>query len=564
MKISPQIAVLIQGIDLSYNTLSENDLIGRLCASLCPKMQEQYGYTLYLEYGDRVQTERIRELRAFLTQRYPQLGLCCLKTPSGCDTSIQRVNYLMERAYTDGMDYFYQLNEDVLIIDEGWEQDFIKWLQAHDNFGVILPIDIGNLNCFHHPFVSRKHFALFGHYYPPKLSRSENWMAQVYAPQYRYWSRKKVQSRSQPTTSLARSNVFQQQVAEARTHIAAVKQPVSESINAEDPLISVVMPTHNRANILSKTVDSILQQTHANLELLVIDDASEDETAAVVAAYMRTDARVKYHCLPEQRGPGYARMHGARLAKGDYIALTDDDDISYPPRLEWQLHYLQRHKDMDACCCLYHNERGQPIYPPWSAELPTDKNLTRHIASCPFYLVQNSMFRKTVLLACGYRDFFAAAMEDVDLTLRFQEKYRVGLLTEYLFIYTGFGDLKRDTLGNRQAVRRFFLNLAAYTSASMRRSGLTDPIEEGKTLLQIIPLILTMPTRFYWARAVRKVLKMHGDQQMTTMDMQCLLCLADTLGIHAKLMKTCLLYCRGKQKWTLGWMLFKGHLARKP
>jgi hypothetical protein len=94
-----------------------------------------------------------------------------------------------------------------------------------------------------------------------------------------------------------------------------------------------MMPTFNRARYLVDAVDSVLAQTVRDLELVVIDDGSTDETPALVAAAAARDARVQYTRQPNQ-GLAAARNHGLRLARGDYLAFLDSDDEYLPTALE--------------------------------------------------------------------------------------------------------------------------------------------------------------------------------------------------------------------------------------
>lgn len=101
------------------------------------------------------------------------------------------------------------------------------------------------------------------------------------------------------------------------------------------PLVSVIIPAYNAAPYIASAVDSVLGQTYQNLEVLVIDDGSTDETRAVMAAYA-ADPRVRYH-YQENRGEAGARNAGLRLARGEFIALCDADDLWMPGKLEVQI-----------------------------------------------------------------------------------------------------------------------------------------------------------------------------------------------------------------------------------
>lgn len=105
------------------------------------------------------------------------------------------------------------------------------------------------------------------------------------------------------------------------------------------PSISVVIPTHNRAAVVERAVRSVLAQTAAPLETLVIDDASTDDTATRLERY--ADARVRVLRLPERVGGSRARNIGIEAARGDWVAFLDSDDEWRPEKLERQLARLR-------------------------------------------------------------------------------------------------------------------------------------------------------------------------------------------------------------------------------
>lgn len=92
----------------------------------------------------------------------------------------------------------------------------------------------------------------------------------------------------------------------------------------DGPLVSVVLPTYNRAHTLPRAIRSVLSQSYGNFELIVVDDASKDDTAAVVGAI--DDPRIRYERLPKNGGASHARNAGMRLARGDLFAFQDSDD----------------------------------------------------------------------------------------------------------------------------------------------------------------------------------------------------------------------------------------------
>ena len=112
------------------------------------------------------------------------------------------------------------------------------------------------------------------------------------------------------------------------------------------PLVSVIVSTHNRADLLCETLDSILSQTYENFELIVVDDGSTDNTEEVVKRH--SAGRINYLKIDNWGGPARPRNIGIEKAKGKYIAFCDDDDIWLPKKLEKQINYIVNMKQMIA------------------------------------------------------------------------------------------------------------------------------------------------------------------------------------------------------------------------
>lgn len=118
----------------------------------------------------------------------------------------------------------------------------------------------------------------------------------------------------------------------------ALIQPESP---AQPGLVSVVIPTYNRADIISKAIESALAQTYDNVELVVVDDGSTDETRGVVEAY---GPRVRY-IRQENAGVSAARNRAMRHSRGEFVAFLDSDDAWKPWRIEAQVAALRRHPE---------------------------------------------------------------------------------------------------------------------------------------------------------------------------------------------------------------------------
>lgn len=106
-------------------------------------------------------------------------------------------------------------------------------------------------------------------------------------------------------------------------------------------LVSVVMPSYNSAAFIAASIESVLAQTYKHLELLVADDASQDDTVAIVRAYQQRDARIRLFVLEGNEGAGAARNKCIEAARGRYIAFCDSDDTWEPTKLAEQVAFMQ-------------------------------------------------------------------------------------------------------------------------------------------------------------------------------------------------------------------------------
>ena len=101
------------------------------------------------------------------------------------------------------------------------------------------------------------------------------------------------------------------------------------------PLVSCVLTTYNRSKILKRAITSVLNQTYTNIELIIIDDNSKDNTSDVVKII--NNKRIKYIRNTSNKGLSYNRNLGASLSKGEFVAFIDDDDEWFPLKIEKQL-----------------------------------------------------------------------------------------------------------------------------------------------------------------------------------------------------------------------------------
>lgn len=109
-----------------------------------------------------------------------------------------------------------------------------------------------------------------------------------------------------------------------------------------DDLVSVITPTFNSTRFVEHTIQSVLAQTMPRWELVIVDDHSRDDTAALLRTLAAQDARIRVEILPTNQGPAAARNRAIELARGRYLAFLDSDDLWEPAKLERQLAFMQR------------------------------------------------------------------------------------------------------------------------------------------------------------------------------------------------------------------------------
>ncbi len=119
-------------------------------------------------------------------------------------------------------------------------------------------------------------------------------------------------------------------------------------------LVSIIIPTFNRAHLIGETLDSVLAQTYKNWECIVVDDGSTDNTDVVLANYIRNDNRFQYHHRPKNRLPGgnAARNYGFEKSKGEYVQWFDSDDLMEVELIQKQLSSIKNNKVKISICLL--------------------------------------------------------------------------------------------------------------------------------------------------------------------------------------------------------------------
>lgn len=195
-------------------------------------------------------------------------------------------------------------------------------------------------------------------------------------------------------------------------------------------MISVIIPSYNRKNTLEKTIRNILLQSYSDLELIVIDDCSIDGTEEMIKSF--NDSRISYYRNAKNMGACYSRNRGIELAKGDYIAFQDSDDLWDVDKLKKQLSYLQNtNADMVFCALIKKNLQNT------NSKVIPDRDVDKGFLTFNYLLKGNVISTQTILAKKNIFknirfDNSLPRYQDWDLVLQISKKYNIVFLNEVL------------------------------------------------------------------------------------------------------------------------------------
>jgi glycosyltransferase involved in cell wall biosynthesis len=233
-----------------------------------------------------------------------------------------------------------------------------------------------------------------------------------------------------------------------------------------EPLVSVVIPTFNRAALLIEAVSSVFAQTYRNLEILVIDDGSTDGTRQALASSF-SDKRLRYY-HQENRGLAASRNRGIELAAGHLIAFLDSDDLWMPLKLERQVEALSLASDVGLAYCHFTliDEGGRELVNNWRptnlGNLQLDLLFGNVIAGSGSAVVARAACFKNA----GLFDERLATCEDHDMWGRLAQHYRFAKVEENLVKIRVHGSsMQRDISRMQQGMMLHLRKILAETPA---------------------------------------------------------------------------------------------------
>jgi glycosyltransferase involved in cell wall biosynthesis len=238
------------------------------------------------------------------------------------------------------------------------------------------------------------------------------------------------------------------------------------------PTVSVIIPTYNRALKLKEAIQSVLDQTYTDYEVIVVDDGSVDNTREVVNELKQRSDKLVY-IYQENRGRSAARNYGISLAKGDYIAFLDSDDRFLPEKLSVQVKALENNGDfgMAYSPLIFMGENGEVLGSSSKARTRLSGWIYPELLFFKGTIIITSgvMVRASVLSEIGGFDEEMHICEDLDLWRSIARRYKVLQIEQPLSIYAYRLNDQPDVLENVKA-RSFYYQKAIAEDPALEKS----------------------------------------------------------------------------------------------
>lgn len=203
------------------------------------------------------------------------------------------------------------------------------------------------------------------------------------------------------------------------------------------PVISVVMPVYNAAPYLAEAIQSILDQTFSDFELILIDDASTDTSYAIAQSF--ADPRIRVLQNAQNRGIVFTRNRGLAELRGQFYAPFDADDVAMPTKLAKQVHFLRENPafGMVGCWVKHIDSHGQVLPERWKLKARPEAILP-HLLFRNYFVQSALLIRREAIPPQGYENGFEIG-EDYLMWTAIAQHYKVWNLPDYLLAYRRHG-----------------------------------------------------------------------------------------------------------------------------
>lgn len=220
--------------------------------------------------------------------------------------------------------------------------------------------------------------------------------------------------------------------------------------------ISVIIPTRNRARLLKRSLDSVLAQNLRPAEIIIVDDASTDETSSLLGSYQLDN--LQYIKLPDQGGACHARNVGVEASSNPYIAFLDDDDLWLPGKLQHQWdHISTQGDDVGMVCCGYRtwSDTSDCEVKTWIP--PAEELNERYFMRTTGFMTSIPLISRTCFERVGLFDEGLAGSQDLDLWIRIADEFKISSIRHVLAEHHIHGNQITSNLSAKVSASEKFL-----------------------------------------------------------------------------------------------------------
>jgi glycosyltransferase involved in cell wall biosynthesis len=200
------------------------------------------------------------------------------------------------------------------------------------------------------------------------------------------------------------------------------------------PKVSVIIPTYNRAHLLGRAIKSVLNQTYQDFEIIVVDDGSTDNTREIIKNF--SENRIRYYCHKRNKGYPEALNTGLSLTRGKFIAFQDDDDEWFPEKLYRQMMIFNKAEQKIGVVYsgFWKIRNDKKIYVPSSHVVQKEGNIHTELLKGNFIGMPTSIVRRECFDKVGMFDTAISCLQDWELWIRISKYYEFKYIPEPLMI----------------------------------------------------------------------------------------------------------------------------------
>ncbi|MDD2735993.1 MAG: glycosyltransferase [Desulfuromonadaceae bacterium] len=236
------------------------------------------------------------------------------------------------------------------------------------------------------------------------------------------------------------------------------------------PKVSVIIPCYNRKDFIAETINSVINQTYPNIELIVVDDGCTDGSRTLLESFGESFTILE-HPGRANRGQSAAINLGIQNCTGEYVAILDSDDLFAPDKILKQVSFLMENPQIGLVYSNGHSidENSNILFEIYGKKHTEDSNPNRVLLDCYFLLPNNSLLRRSVFEQVGGFDESLRASQDHDMAIRVSEVTKLAYLEDHLFFYRRH----KDSISQKNAKRRW---LNGYTILKKAYSRYNYPL----------------------------------------------------------------------------------------